>query len=415
MDSNSSTSAVTGKPAPTPKSGRQPGVKPAKPYPDFPLYAHASGRWAKKIRGRTLFFGPWDNPDCALARYLDQKEALHAGRTPRAAADEVTVKDLANAFLAHKQDSVDAGELSPRTWRDCKYTCDLLVSELGKRRLVTDIGPADFAKIRRTMAKRWVLHGLAKHIQGVRSIFKYALEAELIEKPVRFGPGFKRPSKKNFRLEKAKQETKLFTAEEIRKMLDAASPSMKAMILLAINCGYGNADCGTLPVRAMDLDAGMIVFPRPKTGLDRRCPMWPETVAAVKQWLAVRPAPKGDTDTDLVFVTVRGGSWFKEASDNPISKETAKLLKKLKINGSRNFYTLRHTHRTIADAACDQRASGYIMGHVDESMASHYVERIADERLLRVSETVRTWLFGTPREAVHDQPHLTIAGTAASA
>jgi hypothetical protein len=45
---------------------------------------------------------------------------------------------------------------------------------------------------------------------------------------------------------------KLFTAEEIRRLLDAAGVQLKAMILLGVNCGFGNADCGNLPLSALD-------------------------------------------------------------------------------------------------------------------------------------------------------------------
>src|SRR5438067_2779788 len=95
-------------------------VKPSKPYPEFPLTAHPAGYWCKKIRGKLHYFGPWADPDGALAKYLEQKDALHAGRKPRPDPDALTVKELANGFLHAKQALVDAGELSPRTWTDYK-------------------------------------------------------------------------------------------------------------------------------------------------------------------------------------------------------------------------------------------------------------------------------------------------------
>jgi hypothetical protein len=45
-----------------------PAGGPAKPHPDFPLYAHKSGQWAKKVRGRAHYFGPWADSDAALAK-----------------------------------------------------------------------------------------------------------------------------------------------------------------------------------------------------------------------------------------------------------------------------------------------------------------------------------------------------------
>src|SRR5947209_14614956 len=122
--------------APAPADKPPKPTKPAKPYPDFPLTAHPAGYWCKKIRGKLHYFGPWADPDGALKKYLAEKEALHAGRKPREASDGLTVKELANRFLIEKQARVDAGELSALTWNDYKRTCDLLVKEFGKRRVV---------------------------------------------------------------------------------------------------------------------------------------------------------------------------------------------------------------------------------------------------------------------------------------
>jgi integrase len=371
-------------------------AKPDKPYPEFPLFPHATGRWAKKIRGKLVYFGPWSDPDGALTKYLDQKDALHAGRKPRQEIEGVTLKDVANAYLNQKSALMNAGELSRRTWVEYKATTDLLIKAFGKQRLVADLGPDDFASLRTKMSKKWGPHRLAKMIQYVRSVFKHAFEAGLLPAPVRFGPGFARPTKKTIRLHRAEQGPKLFSAGEIRSLVDAASVQLRAMIMLGANCGFGNSDVGNLPRAALDLEHGWVNYPRPKTGVNRRCPLWAETVHALKDVLARRPTPKDPADDGLVFITKYGLSWNKETSTNPVSQETAKLLRQLKINGRKGlgFYTLRHTFRTIADEAKDQPAVDHIMGHARDDMASVYRERIGDDRLSAVADHVRRWLFG---------------------
>jgi len=378
------------------KSHRTTSKKPDKPSPDFPLFPHDAGVWAKKIRGKLHYFGSWDDDrdgSRALALYNEQKDALHAGKKPRPDRQGVTIKDVANAFLNHKQARLHAGELSPHTWTDYKRVTDLVVAHLGKSRLASDVGPDDFAPLRNKFATRWGPQRLAKFIQFTRSLFKYAYDTEMIDKPVRFGPGFDRPSKKTLRLNRAEQGTKLFSAEEIHRLIDAAGVQVKAMILLGINCGFGNSDCGKLPLSAVDLDDAMINYPRPKTGIARRCPLWPETVAALREAIARRPKPKDPTDAGLVFVTKYGGRWYKDTPDNPITKEMAKLLGALGINGHRNFYALRHTFRTVADEVKDQPACDHVMGHETGGMSSVYRETISDQRLRAVADHVRAWLF----------------------
>jgi integrase len=374
-------------------------AKPAKPYPDFPLFPHATKRWAKKVRGKLHYFGPWDDsPDrgagAALDRYNAQAADLHAGRAPRPAAEDFTVRDLAEDFLTAKQALLDAGELSPRTWADYKEVCDTLVSRFGKNRLASDVGPADFAGLREAMAKRWGAHRLGKLVQYVRCAFRFAYDSGTLDRPARFGPGFKRPSKKTLRLNRAAKGKQLFTPGELRSLLAVAWVPMKAMVLLGINCGFGPTDCGRLPLSAVDLDAGMIDFPRPKTGIARRCPLWPETVAALREALARRPEPKDPADAALVFVTKQGQSWAGGVAGRPVTQEFHRLLKKAGLNGGRGFYALRHSHRTVADEARDQPAADYVMGHEVPHMSSIYRETISDARLRAVADHVHSWLFG---------------------
>jgi integrase len=388
--------------------------KPAKPYPDFPLFPHATRRWAKKIRGKLHYFGPWDDPDSALAKYLEQKDALHAGRKPRTDPKALTVKDVANAFLNAKQALVKAGELAPVTWAKYKRVSDLLIKHFGKHRIVADLGPDDFATLRNKMSQTWGPLRVRDFVQHIRSVFKYAFESELIDRPMRFGPGFARPSKKVLRLARAAKGKRLFTPEQLRTLLDAAGPQLRAMLLLGINSGLGNTDCARLSLRHLDLDGGWLNYARPKTGIDRRCPLWPETIEALRAVLAKRPEPKDPAHADLVFLTKYRTPWVRATQeaqadgtvrvkfDDAISKETAKLLKALGLRRpGLNFYSCRHVLETVGGAARDQVAIDHIMGHADASMAATYREEVGDDRLRAVADHVRRWLLGEKVEGRH--------------
>jgi integrase len=379
----------------TAKRGRK--SRATKPRADFPLFPHAVGRWAKKVRGRTIYFGKIaDDPkgEAALNKWLDEKDALLAGRTPRADNGGLTVEDLCDLFLNAKRPLVSSGELTSRTFDEYFSTGERLTKTFGLTRLVDDLRPDDFDKLRASIAKIWGPVRLGGEIQRVRTVFKYGFEAGHIERPVRFGPVFKRPSKKVLRIARAKKGERMFEPAELQKLLGKAGVPLEAMILLALNGGLGNSDVGNMPKSAFDLKRGWIDYPRPKTGIKRRFPLWPETVKAIEAAIAKRPEAKHDEAKDLAFITKYGLSWAKKSRDNPITKEFRKLLDDVDLyRPGLGFYTLRHVFETVAGESRDQVAVDHVMGHSKDDMASRYRERISDERLAAVVDHVRGWLF----------------------
>ena len=134
-----------------------------------------------------------------------------------------------------------------------------IVAAFGPNRLVSDLDASDFEAFRRSMAKHWGPVTLGNEITRVRVVFRYATENNLVP-AVRYGAEFKRPSRKLLRQERHAKGPRMFEAAELRALLAKATAPMRAMILLGINCGFGNSDIANLPLKAI---AGLGGIPPP--------------------------------------------------------------------------------------------------------------------------------------------------------
>jgi hypothetical protein len=59
-----------------------PSDKPAEPCAEFPLFAHTTKRWAKKIGGKMRYFGRWDGPAGAM-RCTHSRKSVHHIQSPQ--------------------------------------------------------------------------------------------------------------------------------------------------------------------------------------------------------------------------------------------------------------------------------------------------------------------------------------------
>ena len=125
--------------------------------------------------------------------------------------------------------------------------------------------------------------------------------------------------------------------------------------------------------------------------------MWPETIEALKELPRLG---------ELVFYTSEGHPWvttvvkIKSNGDreyisvNRITPTFSRLMKKVGIHVPKGtgFYALRRTAATMAARSGDPFAVQRLLGHVDLTMATRYVQDIS-EQTDRVIENSRKYVI----------------------
>jgi integrase len=284
------------------------------------------------------------------------------------------------------------------------------VSLLKREVPVAALRPEHFRHVRKAQGAGVGSYALERRVQGVRTAFRWGWEiGRLIPRPAYYGDEYHKPSKAEKRADRRASLLKggepRFSIDEIRAILHAEglTPALKTMVWLALNGGMYSADCAVLRWSDIKKEGSATVVDtyREKTGIRQKFVLWPETIRAINAWRELRPDPKGDTDRDLVFITVHGNPWTSEnitRDENGLIKgggetDSIKLLfnrvlvnLKIKRPGV-GFGKFRHTHTSAAGRHPDANARKVVRGHKIDGIEEHYDFQDLD-RLKSVTDLV---------------------------
>lgn len=275
---------------------------------------------------------------------------------PRPVASPISAKELANRFLAAQEANWRNPERTRRGYRDWlgRFLTDHPRLQAG------EFSVEAFAAWKLSLRRRGYSPRSVNHYLGaVRAIYVFAEESGLLPS----APRLKRVKMESL-VGVRNQERPTYSAAEIQQLLSSAGVQFQAMILLALNCGFGPKDIHDL--RWEHISAGRVALARSKTGVSQTFRLWPETERAMsavesnRSKLIDRLAKRSRVRSDKghVFVTYFWQPWPKDA----VAERFRALCRKAGAPFY-GFYRLRH---------CASTAMGSVaMPHVHRKFMRH--------------------------------------------
>lgn len=330
--------------------------------------------------GKRIYLG--SDKEQALIKY--HRLGLGLESVPKEATPpvEITIKELANRFIAAQQ----------ANWRNPKTTLKCYRDWLGRflkdhpRLKVANFTVEKFAAWKISLKKRdYAPESINHHLSAMRAMFIFAEETSLIDK----APKLRRI--KNERTPKTgSKEKPLYTLDDLQKLLKNANLKLKAMIMLALNCGFGPKDLQDL--RWDDIQENRVTLARSKTGVCQTYILWPETSELLAQVRferakrAVRMGKREDRNCDdgHVFITRYYRSWSKDA----VAEQFRKLCKKAEVP-CYGFCRLRHCASTAMSLVATPHVHRKFMRHSQlqqQVTYTHTPDAEVDKAILKTKE-----------------------------
>ena len=306
--------------------------------------------------------------------------AAAAARQAMDPRSENTVGDMVDRFMvwaeAQSEKRTEDGGVSPAMVSNWKNDgCKKIVAFFGRAKKLTDIKTTDFDTFRYSAPITKCMDGVtpaaevtvANRIDRCLKVLNWAGNVKLDDRlrTIPFSTGLEFNVIKGEPLE----DRPTWSVEQYNAQLGAADVKWVAMLLLALNSSFQNADIYRFPIDEIHPDRELPVHTYPrvkgksKTGKKRACILWKRTAEAIQAYLRVRPKPASTDDAKFLFLQDDGTAYTQKSFGIEFNGT-------VKIEGAPNFRHLRHSFASHASDGYDgaETAIKYIQG---KSLGKH--------------------------------------------
>jgi site-specific recombinase XerD len=182
--------------------------------------------------------------------------------------------------------------------------------------------------------------------------------------------------------------------EEIQALLDAPDPATRAglrdraMLHLCFAAGLRVSELVALPLASLSLHADPSLRVLGKGRRERTLPLWKQTAADLRSWLAVRDAQAGVTE---LFINARGLPITRSGFECILAKHVSTAATKCPSLAAKRIspHVLRHSCALmILQATGDLRKVALWLGHADIQTTQMYLRIDPTEKLAALADVI---------------------------